>query len=120
MLLIINDIQESHRKRSTRAVLLALVFGVSIAEVSTFFRGHLPAGVCELVGVSVRSAGVVLRGRIGCWSLFGFFRVGRFRFQLQVPGQQFVDAVDGVVGDLGEDFSQIGLRVDAVELCGAD
>jgi hypothetical protein len=25
-----------------------------------------------------------------------------------------------VVGDLGEDFSQIRLRVDAVELCGAD
>ena len=33
-----------------------------------------------------------------------------------VPGEQFFDAVDGVVGDLGEDVLEIDLRVEAVEL----
>jgi hypothetical protein len=33
-----------------------------------------------------------------------------------VPGEQIVNAVDGVVGDLGEDVLEIDLRVEAVEL----
>ena len=37
-----------------------------------------------------------------------------------VPGQQFVDAVDRVVGDAGQDVAQIGLGIEAVELGGLD
>ena len=33
-----------------------------------------------------------------------------------VPGEQVGNAVDGVVGDLGEDVLEIDLRVEAVEL----
>ncbi len=37
-----------------------------------------------------------------------------------VPGQQFCDAVDRVVGDVGQHVPQVAFRVDAVELCGAE
>jgi hypothetical protein len=33
----------------------------------------------------------------------------------EVPGQEFFDAVDGVIGDAGEDIRQIGFRIDTVE-----
>jgi len=33
-----------------------------------------------------------------------------------VPRQQLVDAVDGMVGNAGEDFTQVGLRIEPVEL----
>jgi hypothetical protein len=33
-----------------------------------------------------------------------------------VPGQELCYAVDGVVGDTGEDVSQVAFRVDAVEI----
>ena len=32
-----------------------------------------------------------------------------------VPGEQSVDLVDGVVGDLGKDVEEIELRVESVE-----
>nr|SPD48935.1 protein of unknown function [Cupriavidus taiwanensis]SPD49088.1 protein of unknown function [Cupriavidus taiwanensis] len=35
-----------------------------------------------------------------------------------VPRQEFVDPVDGMVGDVGQDVTQIGLRIDAVEFAG--
>ena len=34
----------------------------------------------------------------------------------QVPGQQFGDAADGVVGDLGQHRAQVEFRIEAVEL----
>ena len=37
----------------------------------------------------------------------------------KVPGQQFGDAVDGMVGDAFEDLAEIALGVEAVELGGA-
>lgn len=37
-----------------------------------------------------------------------------------VPGQELGDAVDGMVGDVGEDVSQVVFRVDSVELGGAE
>ena len=39
---------------------------------------------------------------------------------IPVPGQQFGDAVDRVVGDAGEHVAQPGLRIEAVELGGLD
>ncbi|MFT7572353.1 MAG: hypothetical protein ACI9JL_003403 [Paracoccaceae bacterium] len=37
-----------------------------------------------------------------------------------MPGQQFVDAGDFVVGDTVENIGQPGLRIDAVEFGGFD
>jgi hypothetical protein len=37
----------------------------------------------------------------------------------EIPGQQFVDPVDRVVGDELEDASQVGLGVEAAELGGS-
>jgi hypothetical protein len=37
----------------------------------------------------------------------------------QVPGQQFINAIDRIIGDMGEQVTQIALRVDAVELGGS-
>ena len=37
-----------------------------------------------------------------------------------VPGEEFVDAVDGMRGDAGEHVAQPGERVDAVQLAGLD
>ena len=42
------------------------------------------------------------------------------RSGLEVPGRQFVDPVDLVVGDAGEDVGQPDLRIDAIELGGLD
>jgi hypothetical protein len=39
---------------------------------------------------------------------------------LPVPGQQFGNAFGGVVGDPREDVGEIGLRIEAVELCRLD
>jgi len=41
-------------------------------------------------------------------------------FIFDAPGQQLVDAADGVIGDVGEHVTQIRLGVEPVELCGAD
>ena len=46
----------------------------------------------------------------------GTDRVGR----LLVPGEQIGDALGWVVGDPDEDVGEIGLRVEAVELCRLD
>ena len=35
----------------------------------------------------------------------------------EVPGQQFLDAADGVIGDLGQDGAEIEFRVESVEFC---
>lgn len=48
----------------------------------------------------------------------GFDRVGRGGDQ--VPGQEFVDPVDRVLGDASEELAQVGLWVEAIELGGAD
>jgi len=37
-----------------------------------------------------------------------------------VPGQQLLDAVDGVIGDAGQHLAQISFRVKAVEFGGAN
>ena len=37
-----------------------------------------------------------------------------------MPGEEFVDAVDGMRGDAGEHVAQPGERVDAVQLAGLD
>ena len=42
------------------------------------------------------------------------------RWPEDVPGQQGVDRVDGMLADAGQDFAQIGLGLDAVQLGGAD
>ena len=34
----------------------------------------------------------------------------------KVPGQEFVDAVDGMIGDAFEHLAQIEFRIDAVQL----
>ena len=39
---------------------------------------------------------------------------------LAVPGQQFVDAIDRMVGDACEDVAQICLRIASVQFCGFD
>jgi hypothetical protein len=39
---------------------------------------------------------------------------------LPVPGQKVGDASGRVVGDPGQDIGEIGLRIDAVELCRLD
>jgi len=38
----------------------------------------------------------------------------------EVPGQQFVDAVDRVIGDAREHVAEVGFRIDAVQLGRAD
>ena len=38
----------------------------------------------------------------------------------KVPGQEFVDAVDRMIGDALQDMSQIEFRIKAVELRGAE
>ena len=40
--------------------------------------------------------------------------------RLGIPGEQFVDAVDLVIGDTLEDLGEPGLRVDAIEPDGLD
>jgi hypothetical protein len=49
------------------------------------------------------------------------------KLRCEIPGQQFVDAVDRMLGDTLEDASQVGLRIEANELgrltsgsCGED
>lgn len=37
-----------------------------------------------------------------------------------VPGQQLVDAVDGVIGDASEHLAQVRLRIESVEFGVAD
>lgn len=37
-----------------------------------------------------------------------------------VPGQQFVDAAGGVVGDAGQNIGQPGLRIGVVQFCRDD
>lgn len=37
-----------------------------------------------------------------------------------VPGEEFVQACDGLIVDLGEDVGEPGLGIDVVELCGDD
>ena len=44
------------------------------------------------------------------------FRTVRMDWRAIRPGVQIVNAVDWVVGDLGEDVQEIDLRVEAVEL----
>ena len=41
-------------------------------------------------------------------------------FAVDVPGRQFVDTVDRVVGDAGEHLGQVGLRIEAVQFGGFD
>ncbi len=38
------------------------------------------------------------------------------RCGMEIPRQQFVDAVDGMVGDAGQHFMQIGFGIETVEL----
>jgi hypothetical protein len=40
----------------------------------------------------------------------------RWRERWHVPGHELCYGVDGVVGDTGEDVSQVAFRVDAVEI----
>jgi hypothetical protein len=40
--------------------------------------------------------------------------------RLPVPGKQVADAIDGMVGDAGENVAQIGLRVESAHLGGLD
>ena len=42
------------------------------------------------------------------------------RCNADVPGQQFGDAVDGMIGDTADHLAQIGFRIEAVELGGFD
>jgi len=48
--------------------------------------------------------------------LSGLGGLGLYR-QGEVPGQQFLDTADGMVGDLGEHGAEIELRIEAVQLC---
>ena len=45
---------------------------------------------------------------------------GRGRFRRAVPGQELLDAVDGMIGDAGQYVSEIHCGVEAVEFGGAD
>jgi len=38
------------------------------------------------------------------------------RYKADVPGQQFCDAVDRVIGDAAEHLAQVGFGIEAVEL----
>jgi hypothetical protein len=37
---------------------------------------------------------------------------------LWIPRQEFIDPVDGMIGDAGKDIPQVGFWIEAVELCG--
>ena len=37
-----------------------------------------------------------------------------------VPGQEFLNAIDGMIGDIGQHVAQIGLRINAVQPGAAD
>jgi hypothetical protein len=41
-------------------------------------------------------------------------------FRLDIPWQQFLDAVDQVLGDAWTERSTVGFRVDSVQLGGSD
>jgi hypothetical protein len=43
-----------------------------------------------------------------------------FQFVSHIPRQQFVDAGDLVISDVGQDVFQVGTRVDSVELARPD
>ncbi len=51
--------------------------------------------------------------------LSGLRGLGLYR-QGEVPGQELVDAADGMVGDLGEHGAEIELRIEAVQFCRSD
>ena len=51
--------------------------------------------------------------------LSGLGGLGLYR-QGEVPGQEFLDTADGMVGDLGEHGAEIELRIEAVQLCRSD
>jgi hypothetical protein len=69
----------------------------------------------ELLTVSVRPAplpgGLTIAGSGG----FGLAGAGG-----PMPGQELVDPVDRVIGDAGEDVTQVGFGVDAVQFAGFD
>jgi hypothetical protein len=45
----------------------------------------------------------------------------RFAFLCRpIPRQTFVDPIDGVIGDAGEDVAEAGLGVEAAQLCSLD
>jgi len=35
----------------------------------------------------------------------------------EVPGEQFLDTTDGMVGDLGQHCAEVELRIEAVQFC---
>lgn len=37
-----------------------------------------------------------------------------------IPGQQIINPIDRMVGDIGEDVAQIGFGIDAVHACPTD
>ena len=57
------------------------------------------------------------KGRSGSCELCGLIVAAVF---LPFPWQEFVEPVLGRFGDAVEDIGEPGLRIDVVELCGAD
>ena len=39
---------------------------------------------------------------------------------MPIPGEELVDAVDGMIGDAAEDVGEVGVRVEAVHPAGLD
>ena len=65
-------------------------------------------------------------------SFSGFFEVDLLAYDLlrgficydlgsiPIPRQEFCHTIDFVIGDAGQDITEIGFRVEAVEFCGLD
>ena len=65
-----------------------------------------------------------MSARVGCghyrWSvLSGFGKIDR-RSEIEVPGEEFFNAVDRMVRNTGQDVRQIGFRIDPVQFRRAD
>src|SRR5665647_1319624 len=57
---------------------------------------------------------------LACWDLLRRLAAGVVQLCGDVPRQQFVDAVDRMLGDPFEHMPQIQVRVDVVEACSGD
>jgi hypothetical protein len=54
-----------------------------------------------------------LTGRSGCDAQL-------WHFHEEIPGQQLIDFIDGMIGDALEDVTEVAFGVEIVEFCGAE
>jgi hypothetical protein len=44
----------------------------------------------------------------------------RSSFGRDIPGEKFLDAIDGMIGDARQDVAQVTFRVESVKFCSSD